>query len=659
MNISILRDNNLNWVTIDKLDKSNIEAASKGHWYDSKRTVIAHRKEGDTNEYATEQLNRVQRVVEFVIININFITLGCLFSKDRNFKMLKSGSVKEMLITFKNDNLAAIPACDLDKKTLSDILENSESQSESLPSDAIDCKTKISDRFIISPKVSNYCSKVIKSIVKVALQIFQILRSILYAPFIALDMRINGSSIRFFNLRLSKNTINPAVPAGDVSLEETERSLMHSSKSSSETAAVDLSNGKKKTVVAKQLCAVVDPTDSYKWKKELISNAEHSLEISGYCGGKPFLEFLNIIQEKLKNETKFIVRIICNVNTLNEEDKEKLKQLQKEYPIQFECIQATAVWGVFPEIMRHENHTKMVIADKKYFISGGTGITNRLLGQGKVKEAGGNCAFLSDGNRDIDLLGEGEIAEVMKEQFDEIWHKWKQVKNLDKKPDIDQGSQSTKTSMQIDLGESDKDQLCELVFSHPEQGKKNMGQEIYIKLIDEAKESITVSNMVFNHNEIIKVLADAVRKGINVKVVTNGYSKSNSFAGNSLGPRNRVHYGKLFKAAKQEKAGSVSIYEFSEPDILLHSKVMLVDEETDEPKVVVGSFNLSRESANCDDEQMIVTTSKQIAVKITECIDSFIDNSNEIEQVYTDTIPFKINKGFGKMANLTLCNVVN
>ncbi len=448
-------------------------------------------------------------------------------------------------------------------------------------------------------------------------------------------MIVNKSSIRFLNL--SSPTI------GEIDVDEITQKVR-----------------------ANNLQLIEDPTDSYKWKKSLIEKAKHSLEISGYCGGKPFKKFLDIIEQKLQKNPDFIVRIVTNNNTINDNERYKIKELEKHYPDNFQVVFAKAVWGMFPKLMRHENHTKLLIADQQVFISGGTGITNRLLPQGEVFKAGGKCAFLSDGNRDIDLMGEGNIAEVMKEQFDKIWKKWKLLRGKKENPKLDRGKNldqvSSQDRIQLSLNSSDVEiQDCELIFSHPEEGKKNAGKQTYINLIDQAESKIFLSNMVFAHPKIINALENAIRRGVDVTVVTNGDSDKTSFAGRSIGPRNRLYYSEMLTAAKGKNAGELHIYEFEEKDILLHTKVMVVDPRTEgvEPKVVIGSFNISRESTTCDDELLIVVRSKFIADKTLKRIDFFIKKSKEITEVFMTTAGFRFSLAKGFVLNKILKNVLN
>jgi phosphatidylserine/phosphatidylglycerophosphate/cardiolipin synthase-like enzyme len=460
-------------------------------------------------------------------------------------------------------------------------------------------------------------------VITFVLQIFEVFRAIAYLPLVGLDVAFNHSTVKFSNLSASSEDSNLIKPTPHTS-----------------TNPVQI---------------LEDPTNSYEWKKTLIQEARHSLEISGYCGGKPFQEFLDIIQEKLNGNPSFKVRIITNVDLLNDDNLEKIKELEENFPIQFETIIAAAVWGLYPSLKRHENHCKMVVADQKYCVMGGTSITNHLLPQGSVKSAGGKGAFLSDGNRDIDLVAEGDLAHAMKLEFDHLWNKWKVLKGKPKNSELDEGQTIIPTdaiALQESLRESSQ---CELIFSHPEEGTQNSGFLKYLELIGTAKDRVTISNMVFNHPQIIESLIQALKRGVNITIVTNGDCDQSSFASKTIGPSNRLHYEGLFQAANSDNAGKLQIFEFEEPDILLHSKVMVIDDSTS----VIGSFNISKESTNCDDESIAVVHSESIAKQTLSRVEQFIETSRKISDQDLSTLSFGISRMKGIVVNTLLRDIIN
>lgn len=473
------------------------------------------------------------------------------------------------------------------------------------------------------------CKEIIKKISKVVLAILEILRSIFVLPFVGIDVILHKSSLRFMNFR--------------------------------KKPVIEVTDNNSKLIKIKSLHLVEDSLDAYEWKKKLVEGAKHSLEIAGYCGGKPFKDFLEIIERKLKENDKFKVRILSNYNHINPEERIIYKRLEKKYPNSFQIVVTKAVWGIFPKLMRHENHTKLVMADEHTFITGGSGITNHLLPKEAItrKQA---FDFLADGNRDLDLLVQGEEAsQALKSHFDRVWKKWKiltgkpKINSLDKGADLEGNTER----VQIKFPEEKLKSLsCKLIFSHPEE-KVNSNLHAYIRAISKAKKTIDISNMVFNESKIANALKKAIKRGVNVNVITNSDDSRASFAGNTLGPRNRTRYKKLFNdsksCSKNSSSGEFKVHEYIENKILLHSKAMVVDKRA----VFIGSFNISKESVHCDDEQVMIIKSSKLARKVLKRFNIFKKHSKEISLESTRRCSFKMSVLKGQILNTILRDILN
>lgn len=401
-------------------------------------------------------------------------------------------------------------------------------------------------------------------------------------------------------------------------------------------------------------------------EEKLIKNAKHSLEIAGYCGGKPFHEILLIIEKKLQENPHFKVRIISTPTLTNPEEMELYLKLMRQYPNNFEVLESRAVWSLHPTLLRSENHTKMVVADQKFFLTGGTSITNHLLPHGQVKKAGGKGMFLSNGNTDIDLLGEGEGAKILKEEFDVLWKKWKEIRGVALNPKLDLGSDLSKIpdndKIQINVipKESIRNVQHDFVFGHPEQGKNNQAELAYIRLISGAKKSIYISNMVFNNKVILKEIESAARRGVKITIISNGDLDGKTSTGSKLiGLRNRPSFKKLLELGKKLSKEKIRIYEYAKKDIMLHTKVMVIDAETEDPISVVGSFNISKESARTDDEMIMIIKSKALSDLTVQKLDLIRADSEEITEKLMKTFSFKFSCFKGRLLEMALKGIIN
>jgi phosphatidylserine/phosphatidylglycerophosphate/cardiolipin synthase-like enzyme len=133
--------------------------------------------------------------------------------------------------------------------------------------------------------------------------------------------------------------------------------------------------------------------DTDLWRKELIKKAKHNIVISGnYCGGEPFDELLDLIEQRMKKnpELKAIVisspKFIKNkkVGKVQFANIDKINKLQTQFPDQFSLIKSPDIWHISPGIKKATNHTKCTVIDYgRYFILGGSGIKENFVMTGQ------------------------------------------------------------------------------------------------------------------------------------------------------------------------------------------------------------------------------------------------------------------------------------
>ncbi len=507
----------------------------------------------------------------------------------------------------------------------SSILEGSKSLAKVLTD-------KIRHDFKAAPiKVSSLGKKETMLKIESIFHIFELMRKVLMLPFVGLHLLVSGAKVRLKNLSYSDTGVDSAVCNQKTTL--------------------------------RHLTVLDTPEASLAWKKALVENAKHSVEISGYCGGKPFLEILQLLENKIRGNEFFKARIMTNTHTMSEEDKEEVKRLSLSYPGNFEAVIINnGLWTLHPDLIRHEDHVKMVIADQCWCVMGGTSLNNQLLSHGEVTKAGGPFSDICDGTADIDLASKGEIAQAMKQQFDQLWSKWKRLLQLSEKPSLDTGhtfEYFTEKAV-IEMPEMHEKPIadkveCQLILSMPEQGKDNFGKKKLLKMIEGANKEILIANMSLNHKEIIRSLKRAIKRGISVKVITNGNHSKASFASKTLSPRNRVHYKSLMNAAKQTSNGHFEIREYGKHDILFHPKVMIVDRK----KSVTGSFNIERESVVCDDDLMVYFKSKEVGERLVESWERFSKDSILITSDVVESPAFAVSVIQGRVQDAVLRNIVD
>ena len=118
--------------------------------------------------------------------------------------------------------------------------------------------------------------------------------------------------------------------------------------------------------------------ESFEWKKELIRNAESSIELSGnFAGGQPFQEVLALIETRMREKPNLRVHLILSRDLLENPDIEKLRELAKSP--NFSYLITDRIYTPLPTPHSEENHVKMLVVDGKYFVVGGSGIHPKLV----------------------------------------------------------------------------------------------------------------------------------------------------------------------------------------------------------------------------------------------------------------------------------------
>ena len=146
-----------------------------------------------------------------------------------------------------------------------------------------------------------------------------------------------------------------------------------------------------------------------------------------------------------------------------------------------------------------------------------------------------------------------------------------------------------------------------------------------IKLINNAKKSVDIQTPYLITTEVGKmVFADAVKRGVKVRILTNSIASTDNTEAFSGYQRDRAKLLKTgveiyeFKPDAQERfkmmTGALQKKMNFTPIFGLHAKSMVVDGQL----AVVGTFNLDPRSANLNTECFVVINSKTLAAGVLE-----------------------------------------
>jgi putative cardiolipin synthase len=385
-----------------------------------------------------------------------------------------------------------------------------------------------------------------------------------------------------------------------------------------------------------------------KWMHELISHAEHSIELGAYStGGKVFMDLIEAIEIRMDEVPPLEVYVIAAPIFLFDREMEKIECLKKEYP-NFHFQVSEPHFKVFPDYNTNENHMKCLIVDEKYFIIGGTNLHEAFCTKGTEKIDKRSFEnpvghMMPSGTRDMDLIGSGPVAHDIRKMYHKMFALWEHFgKTLTFIEDPDYFSENSYVEINaethIDKFESSPKRVevekIDFILGGPHQEKNAITQE-YKSLIDLAKKEIVLGNFYFNPSpDLFESIHASVKKGVSYKLITNGLWDGSPFYATLLCWGNRVNYVPFlysrdfhfWQKPHEQPSHNVRIYEYQVEDILYHKKAMVVDKRYS----VIGSYNLYSKSYYSDYEIILVVDSPKIAAQVFEVLKIDILHSMEI-----------------------------
>lgn len=388
---------------------------------------------------------------------------------------------------------------------------------------------------------------------------------------------------------------------------------------------------------------------------EFIKNAKQSVEFSlCFAGGETLRAILDAAGVALTSSHEVTVYFIAEPILMSNEDRELIESYRQYYGDRFHFLYGNGNVTFSPDIAMTQMHVKTLIVDELYFMVGGSNYDDASCTDGscmvKRKE---DATFaqkgLAAGNRDQDIVGRGStVAKELREAFHELYavvEHFTQTGIFEKDPAYFKGKShywplrdtrkafvtSFETHPDLVEGVDVKMFMCAPAYD------PNPITTEYGRLIREAKESIEIGNLLFSPDEPVREeLLNAVNRGIELTLITNGYGRCSKFFDTVMAWSNRVnytplHYGRDFyiwegsHAARCERRKS-RIFEYNVSDVLYHKKVMIVDKRY----VVIGSYNLGRRSNKADFEMVVTIDSPLVAEQLHKVLERDKKLSTEV-----------------------------
>jgi len=234
------------------------------------------------------------------------------------------------------------------------------------------------------------------------------------------------------------------------------------------------------------------------------------------------------------------------------------------------------------------NHRRLLIADGRVGITGGSGTSGKWGGNGRE----------ADHWRDTDVWVQGPVVEQLQGAFAENWLEATGIAigGRDYFPALE--PQGTVAAQAV---------------RSSSQGGSNAMYTMYLLAMNSAKKSIYITNPYFVPDEkMIKTLIQTARQGVQVKLLLPG-----AIDHNLVRQASRSELGRLLQAG-------IEIYEY-EP-AMLHAKTMVVDGRW----ATVGSTNLDERSFGLNDEINLVAYDRTVAQRLEEIFQDDLSRSRRM-----------------------------
>lgn len=225
--------------------------------------------------------------------------------------------------------------------------------------------------------------------------------------------------------------------------------------------------------------------------------------------------------------------------------------------------------------LNYRNHRRILVVDGRVGITGGSGVSGKWGGDGRMK----------DHWRDTDIRVEGPVVEQLQGAFAENWLE----------------------ATGVALGGGDYfprpirpkgEVAAQVVRSSPAGGSAAM-YTMFLLAMASAQRSIYITNPYFlPDDKMIETLVQTAGKGVRVVLLLPG-----AIDHNLVRQASRSKLGRLLKAG-------IEVYEYR--PALLHAKTMVVDSRW----ATVGSTNLDRRSFALNDEINLVVYSQAVAQRL-------------------------------------------
>lgn len=312
----------------------------------------------------------------------------------------------------------------------------------------------------------------------------------------------------------------------------------------------------------------------YKSQLEAIRAAKQNVHLEVYIfqKGRVAQDFLTALTERAQAGVEVRV-VIDGIGSLTTRDSyfRELRKAGGEV-----CWYHPVRWHTLMRL-NNRTHRELLIVDGKIGFIGGAAIADHWLYPKKNHKRW----------RDTVVRVEGEVVAGLQSTFIENW--------------VEASGELLAAKKYYPSDAETKSQTL-VISSTPSAGASTRARMLYQVLLATAEESIFICSPYFLPDKSgRKMLANAARRGISVKIVVPGAKSDHSLTRTS----SRRLYGDLLEAGAE-------IYEY-QPS-MIHAKILLIDGRWS----VVGSTNFDYRSFSINDEVNLAACDKDLAKRLTQ-----------------------------------------
>ncbi|MBJ80956.1 MAG: hypothetical protein CMH60_06530 [Myxococcales bacterium] len=275
-------------------------------------------------------------------------------------------------------------------------------------------------------------------------------------------------------------------------------------------------------------------------------------------------------------------------------------------------------------------HEKIMVTDSTRAIVGGMNIADEYATGSSIQPLLALARRGPEAWRDTDMLVEGPSAQLALQGFASNW------RDLRGKFSADETRR-----LFVEAPRYEDNASVRFVQHRPEDDGDDNTSRLLIHAINTATESVILENAYFvPPKRLREALMNAARRGVKVKILTNGKESSDVRMVTSAG---RFHYDDLLEAG-------VEIYEYK--GSTLHSKTALFDDKYS----IIGSMNLNGRSKHCDSESLFATNDKNNAIALKQRFNEGLESAEQVTMkgLENDTFLQRLSQFFWRLFSPSL-----